>query len=186
MQENRKYKVIYSDPPWRFNTWSEKGKEKSPERHYSCMSLEDIEALPVGDLADKNCILFMWVTDPLLNKQILIPEKWGFVYKTVGFYWTKTTKKGKNFIGCGYYTRANPEQCLIFTKGVPGAPKVRNIRRWITSPVREHSRKPDCIRDYISEMYDGPRLEMFARVQTPGWEVFGNETDKFTNSTLDI
>jgi N6-adenosine-specific RNA methylase IME4 len=179
MQENQKYKVIYSDPPWTFKTYSDKGKGKSPENHYDCMSWEDIEKLPVADLADDDCILFMWCTDPLLNKQIELPKLWGFEYKTVGFYWTKITKHGKNFIGCGYYTRANPEMCLIFTKGKPGTPKVRNIRRWITSPVREHSRKPDIIRDHIAEMYDGPRLEMFARTSTPGWHVYGNETTKF-------
>ena len=143
------------------------------------MTLEEIASLPVGEWADKDAILFMWVTDPLLPEQIKIGERWGFKYKTVGFYWTKTTVTGKPFFGCGYYTRANPEMCLIFTKGSPGRPKLLNVRRWVTSPVREHSRKPDEIRDYIRDMYDGPRLEMFARTTTEGWDVWGNETTKF-------
>jgi N6-adenosine-specific RNA methylase IME4 len=174
-----KYKVIYSDPAWTFATYSAKGKGKSPEQHYQCMTMDDIAKLPVGDMAEKDAILFMWVTDPLIPQQIKVAEGWGFQYKTVGFYWTKTTNSGKPFFGCGYYTRANPEMCMIFTKGTPGRPKLRNVRRWVTSPVREHSRKPDEIRDAIRDMYDGPRLEMFARTRTDAWDVWGNETDKF-------
>ncbi len=86
------YNIIYADPPWTFDTYSIKGKGRSPEQHYDCMTLKDIENLPIGDLADKDCVLFMWCTDPLLHKQLPLVEKWGFKYKTIGFHWVKTNK----------------------------------------------------------------------------------------------
>jgi len=89
----KKYKVIYADPPWLFKTRSDKGKEKSPEAHYDCMSLNDICNMPVKDIADENCVLLMWVCDPMLDQAMKVITAWGFKYKTVGFTWAKTNKK---------------------------------------------------------------------------------------------
>ena len=83
------YGVIYADPPWTFQTHSDKGKGRSAEAHYDCMSLADIKALPVADMAAQDCVLLLWVTDPHLRNAFDVIEAWGFAYKTVGFYWAK-------------------------------------------------------------------------------------------------
>ena len=95
---NKKYQVIYADPPQHFQNWNNATAQTNPNHHYNTMSMEEIAKLPVNDIADDNCVLFMWCTDPLLHKQIPIVEQWGFTYKTVAFYWIKTNKdKVKNY-----------------------------------------------------------------------------------------
>lgn len=177
-----KYKVILADPPWTFSSWSRKGEVKSAQNHYSCMSLEELIGLPVFWTGDRDCILFMWATSPMIDEQIKVMERWGFEYKTIGFTWIKLNPKALTpFIGLGYYTRSNAEYCLIGTRGKPGRPKNKGISSVIMSPIREHSRKPDIVRQYIMNMYDGPYLELFAREETDGWDYFGNETQKFNS-----
>lgn len=176
---SKKYGVIYADPPWLYQNWSDKGSGRGAVQHYPCMKLKDIMALPVGDIADKDCALLMWVTDPFLEVGFDVLKKWGFTYKTVGFYWAKQTKHLKWHIGNGYYTRANPEVCLLATKGKPqrGA---RDVRRLVVEPTREHSRKPDRIRWDIMRLFpQGPYMELFARSPAPGWDAWGNQTEKF-------
>lgn len=177
----QKYRVIYADPPWTFSTYSDKGKGRSAESYYDCMSLDDIKRLPVQDLADTDCVLFMWITDPLLFQAKEVIEAWGFIYKTVGFYWMKTKQDvpidsdvypytNQDFpIGTGYWTRANPEQCLLATRGKPHA-REHNVRRLVISPRREHSRKPDEIYDRIEHLVIGPYVELFARFEQHGWD----------------
>jgi N6-adenosine-specific RNA methylase IME4 len=178
---NSKFRVIYADPPWKFETWSEKGVEKkSAQAHYSCMNMQDIGNLPIDSISDENSILFMWATSPMIDQQIAIISDWGFKFKTIGFTWVKINKiKQTPFIGMGKYTRSNCEYCLIGIKGTPGRPKNKSISQVVMSPIREHSRKPDIIRTYIEQMYDGPRIELFAREENDGWDCFGNETKKF-------
>lgn len=176
-----KYKVIYTDPPWEFKSWSEKGEGKSAQNHYSCMTMDEIKTLPVGNITQDNAIMFMWATDPLLPKQIEVMEHWGFRYRTVGFVWIKlNTKQQTPFIGLGYYTRSNPEYVLIGVKGSVGRPLNRIVSEVVLSPIREHSRKPDQIIESIETMYNGPYLEMFARTERSGWDCFGNQTNKFS------
>ena len=176
----KKYRVIYADPPWTFETHSAKGKGKSAEMHYSCMSLDDIAALPVSRIADDDCALLMWVTDPYLKKSFEVMEAWGFTYKTVGFYWAKQARADCNkwHYGTGYYTRANPEMCLLGTRG-----KIKranaDVAKLVVAPVREHSRKPDVMYDRIDRLFDGDKVELFARTTKPGWDSWGNETAKF-------
>lgn len=135
--------------------------------------------MPVADLAAKDCALFMWAVDCMLPEAIQIGTAWGFKFKTVAFTWAKSKMNGDGFhIGLGYWTRGNPEQCLLFTRGTPKR-KSASIRQLIVSPRREHSRKPDEIAGQIEALVDGPYLEMFARTQRPGWDVWGNEVDKF-------
>ncbi len=99
----KKYKIIYADPPWEYRVWSKKGQGRSAESHYPTMRLEDIKALPVEKLADKNCVLFMWITFPMLNEAMSVLKAWGFTYKTVGFVWVKQNKKSSSlFWGMGY------------------------------------------------------------------------------------
>ncbi len=172
----KKYSVIYCDPPWAYRVWSKKGSGRSAESHYSTMSLEDIKALPVGDLADKDCALFMWITFPLLNEAFNVLDAWGFTYKSVAFVWVKQNKKTPSlFWGMGYWTRANAELCIIATKGSPKRQSC-GVHQVIMSPIEEHSKKPDETRERIVElMGDVPRIELFARQKAPGWDVWGNE-----------
>jgi len=185
---NKKYSIIYADPPWTFKTYSEKGKErKSPELHYECMNIEDIYNLPVGDISDDNCILFLWVTNPLLKEGLKTIEEWGFTYKTVGFSWYKKNKIADSFFwGLGYWTRANVELCLLATKGKPtriskGVHQVINDEDYwdteqIFSVIRKHSQKPDEVRNRIVDLCgDISRIELFAREEFVGWDSWGNE-----------
>lgn len=175
----KKYGLIYADPPWRFRNFSAKGEGKNAVRHYECMPLAEIKALPVVQLAASNAILLLWVTDPFLEHAFEVIRAWGFRYKTVGFYWTKTNADGSPFMGPGYWTRANPEQCLLATRGAPRRVG-RDVSRWITSPRREHSRKPDEAYERIERLATGPYLELFARRPAgESWDVWGNQTSRF-------
>ena len=179
------YRLIYADPPWAFATYSRKGKGRSAEAHYDCMSLADIKALPVGEWAAPDCVLLLWTTDPLLDKAMDVIRAWGFTYKTVGFCWAKLNKSAPClsserdfFTGLGFWTRTNPELCLLATRGHPQR-RSRGVRKLIVSPRREHSRKPDEAYQRIEALCDGPYLEMFARTRRPGWDVWGNESQGF-------
>ncbi|KKL93358.1 hypothetical protein LCGC14_1875440, partial [marine sediment metagenome] len=123
-------------------------------------------------------ILFIWTTSPKLNEVFSVIDAWGFEYKTKGFCWIKKNKKANTlFWGMGRWTRANSEDCLIATKGKP-LRKSASIHQIIEAPIREHSRKPDETRDRIVELVgDLPRIELFAREKTPGWDVWGNEVE---------
>lgn len=174
---DRKYKVIYADPPWTYHAWSGKGKEKkSAENHYPCMEREAIQQLPVKRLADNDCILFLWVTMPCLEEGLTLIEKWGFQYKTCGFTWVKRNKKSDTwFWGLGYWTRANAELCLLATKGHPKRCS-KSVHQVCDARIGEHSAKPPEIRDRIIKLCgDVPRIELFARQYAPGWDCWGNE-----------
>ena len=172
----KKYNVILADPPWAYRVWSKKGMGRSAENHYPTMSMEDIRALPVNDLAAENCALFLWITFPQLQEAFSVIQDWGFSYKTVAFVWVKQNRKVPSlFWGLGYWTRANAEVCLLATKGNPKRQSAA-VHQVILSPVEQHSKKPDAVRERIvALMGDVPRVELFARQETPGWDVWGNE-----------
>ena len=152
----KKYKVIYADPPWAYKVWSKKGAGRSAESHYPTMDIAAIKALPVGELADKDCALFLWITFPMLREAWGVMDAWGFTFKTVAFVWIKQCRKSEGlFTGMGYWTRANAEICLLATRG---RPKRAEARRRIEAL-----------------MGDVPRIELFARASPPGWDVWGNE-----------
>ena len=149
------------------------------------MSNEDLCNLPIKELADEDCVLFLWVTMPKLNEVFEVISSWGFEYKTCAFSWVKLNKEnGKPFMGQGRWTRANVEICLLATKGKPK--KISNaIRQLVMSKIREHSRKPDIIRKRIVELLgDIPRIELFARQKFEGWDTWGNEVPKDTQKTF--
>lgn len=180
----KKYNIIYADPPWSYKDKRDKHPRMcgGATSHYNTMSLEQIKALPIKDLAADNCMLFLWVTFPNLQEGLDVIKSWGFKYKTLGFSWIKTNKNnGKPFFGIGYYTKSNCEVCLIGVKGKPI--KVSNsVSSVIISPRQEHSKKPDQIRDKIVELCgDVPRIELFARKKTEGWDVWGNEVKSDIN-----
>ncbi|WP_310473842.1 MT-A70 family methyltransferase [Sandarakinorhabdus sp.] len=172
------YGLILADPPWAFRLFSDKGDRKSPQAHYTCLSLADIKALPVAMLAASDCALLMWATWAMLPDAIATMAAWGFTYKT-GLPWAKQSSTGRSWaFGTGYVLR-NASEPLLF--GTRGRPKVlsRGVRGLIVAPVREHSRKPDDAHLIAEKLYAGPRCELFARQRRPGWDVWGNETEKF-------
>ena len=182
----RDYRVIYADPPWTFATYSAKGKGRSAEAHYDTMSLAEIETLPVASWAAPDAVLLMWATDPLLDRALRVIERWGFAYKTVGFYWAKLNK-GRSplamtqrdfFTGMGFWTRANPEPCLLATRGKPKR-RSGSVPKLVIAPRREHSRKPDEVAQRIEQLCEGPYLEMFARESRPGWDAWGMQAGLF-------
>ena len=148
------------------------------QNHYPTMPDEELYRLPVSDLADKNCTLFLWCTFPKLPEAIKLISAWGFSFKTVAFVWVKQNKSGNGFfMGLGWWTRSNAEICLLAVKGKPRR-KSAGVRQLIISPLEQHSKKPDVVRDNIvTLMGDLPRIELFARQPTTGWDVWGNEVD---------
>ena len=170
--------IIYADPPWAYRTYSKKGQGRSAESHYPTMCIEDIKALPVGELAAKDCALFLWITFPCLCEALEVLTAWGFSYKTVAFVWVKQNRKNDDlFTGMGYWTRANAEICILATKGHPKRVDA-GVRQVILSHIEEHSKKPDEARERIVRlMGDLPRVELFARQSPEGWDVWGNEVE---------
>jgi N6-adenosine-specific RNA methylase IME4 len=142
------------------------------------MNLSDLFLLAAEVPKADDCALFMWAIDPMLPQALDVIQAWGFKYKTVAFTWAKINKSGKDPIGGGYWTRANPEMCLLATRGKPKRLNA-DVRQLIMAPRREHSRKPDEIYGRIERLVAGPYLEMFARQTRPGWDSWGDEVGKF-------
>lgn len=142
------------------------------------MSIKDICNLSVDKIADKDCVLFMWMTFPTLVEGLKVLESWGFKYKTVAFVWIKQNKKAPSlFWGLGFWTRANAEICILATKGNPKRVSAK-VHQVIISPVEEHSKKPDETRKRIVELLgDIPRIELFARQKVQGWDSWENEVE---------
>jgi Transcriptional activator, adenine-specific DNA methyltransferase len=168
----RRYALVYADPPWRYN--SKHHGYGGAEDHYPTMALEDIKAIRVP--AADDCALFLWATMPLLRQAFEVIDAWGFKYKTTAFCWLKQTKSGVGLVtGLGSWTRSNAEVCLLATRGRP-RPVSHRVHSVVLSPRRRHSQKPDEVRERIVELMGNvPRLEMFARVRTPGCDTWGNE-----------
>ena len=147
------------------------------------MTIPEICALPVGELAAQDCALFLWATFPVLPWVFDVIKAWGFTYKSVAFVWVKRNPKSPGwFVGLGYWTRANAEICILATKGKPRR-MAADVRQVIDTPLEWHSKKPDEVRGRIVRlMGDLPRVELFARQTPPGWDVWGNEVD----STIDL
>tara|TARA_Y100000114_G_C11581094_1_gene241094 strand:- start:48 stop:587 length:540 start_codon:yes stop_codon:yes gene_type:complete len=173
---DKKYSIIYADPAWSFKNYSKKGEGRNPNQHYKTMSIDDISNLPVSKIADENCVLFLWVVNHSLPLAFKVIESWGFEYKTMGFVWVKKNLKSDGFFtGLGYWTRGNPELCLLATKGKPSRIS-KSVRELVIEPRSRHSEKPNIIRDKIVELVgDLPRIELFARERVDGWDSWGNE-----------
>ena len=181
----KKFGGICVDPPWSFEVYSGKGKQKSAERHYDVMSLDDIKALPIADLAATDCALFLWGVWPRLPDALDVTAAWGFEFKTAAYVWVKQNRSGEGLLtGMGFWTRANSEPCLLATRGSP-LRLAADVHQVILSPVREHSRKPDEVRSRIERLVAGPYLELFGREQAPGWTVWGNEIPSPTDAPAD-
>lgn len=153
----------------------EKWARKNGRPDYDVMNTSDICDLPVQNLAAKDCVLFLWATYPKLEDALVVMKAWGFKYKTVAHTWVKLNPKGVGFhFGLGYWTRGNPEICLLGTRGKPK--RVDNsVANLIIAPRRDHSRKPEAIYGAIEQLVPGPYVEMFARSRRPGWAAWGDE-----------
>ena len=195
------YKFIMADNPWTFQLYSDKGDAKSAQAQYDCMTLDDIKNLPVGLLADKDCILFLWTTWPLLLGNVKYPvdgisrenknlgaayspagdvvRAWGFNYVTGGV-WHKQTINEKDRVGTGYRIRSVCEPFLIATNGNPENSK--SSRNLIRGLAREHSRKPESAYKWAEDyMPDVPRADLFSREKRPGWDNWGREANLFND-----
>lgn len=184
----KKYNIIYADPAWSYDDKSL--NRGGAERHYKTMGIEDIKALPIKDISADDSILFMWATFPKLQEGLDVIKAWGFEFKTLAFVWIKTNKRTNNeqlsflpsdsfdsFMGMGGWTRSNAEICLL---GVKGSPKRLNadVHSVIYAPIDKHSKKPRETRDKIIRLVgDLPRVELFARQKTEGWDIWGNELE---------
>jgi N6-adenosine-specific RNA methylase IME4 len=176
--EPHAYSLVMIDCAWRFLARSPKGETKSPQAHYKTMTLDEIRALPVADLAAPDCLLWMWATSPMLDEQISIMKDWGFRFRTAGC-WTKTTKNGKLAFGTGYILRGNVEFYLI---GAIGNPKTasKSIRSGFLAEIREHSRKPDCAYEMARDLVPyGRAADVFSRQTRDGWDSFGDQAGHF-------
>lgn len=200
-----KYKIIYADPPWSFNNKNTGGGLNSgASAHYEVMTIDDICKLPIKEIADDDCVLFMWWVASMPVEALKVVESWGFEVKTMsGFNWVKTTNPkfsdktksilwpsielfnkhgiswfiGKLFFGMGFWTRAGSELCLIAVKGKPKRIS-GSVRSVVIAKIGKHSQKPNIFRKKILElMGDLPRVELFAREQLEGFDVYGNEVE---------
>jgi|TARA_R110001583_G_scaffold105219_3_gene252769 N6-adenosine-specific RNA methylase IME4 len=177
---NKKYNIIYADPPWQFSSrihQENRGFTHSLEKHYSTMTEQEICSIPIKNITDENCILFMWVTDSHLEQALKVIAAWGFHYKTIGFTWVKHYASGSYCYNFSPYLLKSTEICLIATKGKLKEIKEKNdIKGLVFAERTKHSKKPQEVRARIEQMCkDLPRIELFARQKTPGWDVWGNE-----------
>lgn len=181
---DKKYQIIYADPPWSY------ADEKANDPRlggitYPTMELEHIKSLPVSDISYENCALALWATMPLLKEGIEVIEAWGFRYITCLFNWIKLnpTDTSQRFCiteadiysGLGHWVNGNAELCLFGKKGNPER-KTKDVKQVQIWPRAKHSAKPPQIRNEIVRLFgDLPRIELFARQKTEGWDVWGNE-----------
>ena len=185
----KKYDIIYADPPWRYQ---DKTCEGACAKHYNTMSVEEICALPVANLAAKDCTLFMWATYPQMQEALKVIAAWGFKYKTIAFQWVKLNRSVKLnnftiatvqdilhkacFFGLGRWTRGNTECCLLATKGKPHREN-NSVSQLIFAPLTKHSSKPLETRERIKTLMGGgtQAIELFAREHVEGWDCWGDE-----------
>ena len=177
----KKYNIIYADPPWTFESKSYQDGNRDmidiQKAQYNTMTEQEICSLPVQAIADHNCILFMWVTDSHLKEALSVINAWGFTYKTICFTWVKQYASGSYCYNFSPYVLKSTEICLIATKGKLKEIKKRNdIKGLVFAERTKHSKKPQEVRNLITKMCkDLPRIELFAREKTKGWDAWGNE-----------
>lgn len=170
---NKKYDIIYADPPWQYK---DKKCNGNCENHYHTMTVDEICNLPIKNITSENAVLFIWVTYPMLEECFKVIKAWGFTYKTIGFQWVKLNKKGIGyFFGLGRWTRGNTECCLLAVKGKPK--RISNkVSQLVVEPIKRHSEKPEIVHDKIIELIgESEKIELFARKNYKNWDVWGDE-----------
>lgn len=177
----KKYSVIYADPPWEFKSVKTGGSMKSgAAAKYQTMTLEQLKALDVASLCADDCLLVMWHVGSQPIEAVELCKAWGFKFSTMsGFVWVKlTSAELLPFFGMST-TRQGSESALIGFRGkMKNLIKCKSVRSVMAEAVGKHSEKPECFRKAIEKLCgDVPRLEMFARQASAGWNVFGNEVE---------
>lgn len=166
LDAGHRYRCLYIDPPWPYD----QTPRGAAENHYPVMSLDDLRALPIPDLATPDAHLHLWVTHSFFQTGIELLQSWGFDYKSM-FVWVKPQ------MGMGFYWRSSSEFLLLGVRGkLPF--QNRSIPNWLCLPRTRHSEKPELIRTLIEQVSPGPYLEVFGRKATPGWTVFGNQIQR--------
>jgi N6-adenosine-specific RNA methylase IME4 len=170
-----KYRTIVADPPWRYKqtriVTTAKSERTRPDvaSRYQTLSIADICAMPVSELAAENAHLYVWTTNPTIRDVFAVVEAWGFTYRTL-ITWVKD-----GTLGLGYYWRGQTEHVAFATRGEAPIEPSRRLRNVFTAPKRGHSVKPQAFQDMVETVSPGPYLELFARTQRLGWDTWGNE-----------
>lgn len=173
----RQYQLIYADPPWKFaNAAKSKGQWGGAAKHYKTMTVDELCALPVHEIAAPNCLLAMWHVGAMPEEALLVVKAWGFTLVTMkGFTWHKVTVNGLDHFGMGTLSRGNTEDCLFAKRGKIRRAS-RSVRQLIHALVRKHSEKPTEARERLVQLLGNvPRIELFARSRLPEWDAWGNE-----------
>ena len=174
---NKKYKCILADPPWQYKDKTGTNMNSGSCVKYNTMSLDELCALDVQEISQKDSCLFLWATTPLLPEAFIVMESWKFKYKTA-IYWRKIMS-----LGMGYWFRGQVEVCLVGVKG-----KLKAFRsqepNFIQSKVKKHSQKPDQMYGMIERLGLDPKIELFARERREGWESFGDGLPNTTQTLL--
>lgn len=166
---DKSYNVILMDPPWTYNNLA-RGNSSG---EYKTMSISDLQKLDIEHIANRDCVLFMWATFPLIQEALDLIKSYGFTYKT-GLSWHKKTRKGKDYFGNGFIFRSAAELLLVAYKGHP-KPKNRSTRNSLDAVCMGHSIKPEKSYKLIENLFDGPYIELFSRLNRNGWDCVGNE-----------
>lgn len=181
------YRVILMDAPTKFSS----GPNRNPNNHYRTMTIAEIAALPISEFAHPDgCRLVMWMTWPQLHRMNELLAAWGFKYCS-GRPRLKTWPKEAGLIlysdsfavGCGCEIRNTSEVMIVAKRSHPQRLRGTKLAGHIIAPRREHSRKPDCVRDELVALFDGPRCELFARSRHPGFDSWGDEIDRFARAS---
>lgn len=171
---NKKYKVIYADPPWSYND-KMAGHSFSLDHEYETQDIDWIKSLPVSQISERDCALFLWVVNPQIPEALEVIDAWGFKFKTVAFVWGKKTSNYNDVHNLGRWTMGNIEQCFLATKGHPQRIK-KNVKQLVIDVRTVHSKKPPQVRARIVDlMGEIPRIELFSRDKIEGWDCWGNE-----------
>lgn len=171
----KKFQIIYADPPWQYKSGVCLAKKSilngKLNTHYDTLDFKDLKDLPIKNITDNDCLLFLWVVSPMLDDCIDVLKSWGFKYSTIGFIWYKQKTNP------GSYTMSECEICLIGKKGkIPQPRGERNVRQFLSEMRTKHSCKPKEIRNRIEKMFPTQdKIELFAREKVNGWDVWGNE-----------
>ena len=176
---NDRFAIIYADPPWDYkgqlqHAGAGSGDTGGALRHYPTVTLDTLKTLPVPDIAEDDCLLFLWATSPHLDQAIELGKAWDFEWATIAFVWDKQK------VNPGFYTLSQCELCLVFKQGkIPQPRGARNIRQLVSAKRGPHSSKPEEVRNRIDKMFPAQqKIELFARATTPPtpkWSLWGLE-----------
>lgn len=175
---DRKYRVIYADPLWKYSSKEALGKKFVPlEKVYQTEKTTSMCEWDVGRIAEKDAALFMWTTDSHIEDALKLIKAWGFRYVTVAFVWKKVSVNGKTLANLSAWTLKNCELCLFGTRGrMLQYKKANNVQQLVEAVRNRHSEKPEEVRRRIEQLFgDAPKIELFARKCAEGWDYWGNE-----------